>query len=179
MDVSFSSSRPSEWLIGVLVRIKTTLGEDIEGEIFSYDTTTNTVILQETSTLSSTRKNFRILKTSFVKEVQVLSKNGAVDTFPDLPSVNIYRIKSREEQVIMMQRQRLGIGVTPEAQDVFNALARTLPCRWGANNEIIVFDDVRIVSPYSIENLSGGTLASLERVKKVLEGRKKKQGSHS
>ena len=34
-----------EAIVGVEVKIKTTLGEEFEGEIFSYDTTSNCVIL--------------------------------------------------------------------------------------------------------------------------------------
>jgi small nuclear ribonucleoprotein (snRNP)-like protein len=40
-----NGKRNSEWIVGVKVRIKTTLGEELEGEIFSYDTTTNCAVL--------------------------------------------------------------------------------------------------------------------------------------
>jgi small nuclear ribonucleoprotein (snRNP)-like protein len=34
-----------EWMVGLLVKIKTTLGDEIEGEIFSFDSNTNSVVL--------------------------------------------------------------------------------------------------------------------------------------
>ena len=34
-----------EWIVGLMVRIKTSLGEEVEGEIFSFDANTNCVIL--------------------------------------------------------------------------------------------------------------------------------------
>jgi hypothetical protein len=34
-----------EWVIGVRVRLKTSFGDEIEGEIFSFDGTTNCVVL--------------------------------------------------------------------------------------------------------------------------------------
>jgi small nuclear ribonucleoprotein (snRNP)-like protein len=40
-----NEKRSSEWIIGLKVRIKTSLGEEVEGEIWSYDTVTNCVVL--------------------------------------------------------------------------------------------------------------------------------------
>lgn len=35
----------SDWMVGLIVKVKTSLGEEIEGEIFSFDSTTNSVVL--------------------------------------------------------------------------------------------------------------------------------------
>jgi hypothetical protein len=48
-------------------------------------------------------------------------------------------------------------------------LAR-LPCRW-ENETIVIFDDLRIASPYRVEDVRGGAMTSkheLERVKRVV-----------
>jgi hypothetical protein len=34
------------WMVGVQVRLKTLLGEEVEGEIFSFDSTSNCVVLR-------------------------------------------------------------------------------------------------------------------------------------
>jgi len=160
----------TEWIIGYRVKIKTSLGEEIEGKIFSYDTITNCVVLQDS--LPGTQKShFRIIKASFIKEVQALSVQSSPADVIDLPPVNINKIRAREEVNTSLARQRLGVGVSSEAQEIFNALSKTLPCRW-ENNEIVVFDDIRITSPYQKENVSGGTAASIARIQKVLEGEK-------
>jgi protein LSM12 len=44
----------------------------------------------------------------------------------------------------------LGKGVTPQAQDIFDALEKTMPCEWKDTN-IEVFGEVMIDSPYTLE----------------------------
>ena len=70
----------------------------------------------------------------------------------------------------------IGVGVTQEAQDIFDALARTLPCRW-ADRDIVVMDEVVIGAPYSTcAGVAGGDPRAVERVQKVLANEKKKLG---
>jgi len=86
------------------------------------------------------------------------------------------RARGREESALNEARSRLGPtgnGVTPQAKFVFDALSKTMPCRW-ENEDIIVLDEVRISSPYSINNVSGGSQASLARLRLVLEGEMKR-----
>jgi len=160
------------WMIGVQVKIKTHLGEDLEGEIYSYDNITNCLVLQYPQ-----KHTFRLIKTSFIKEAHVLHPSeGDFDAV--LPPINLNRVKSREDHALKVAYQdaaRIGVGVTAQAQEIFNALSKTLPCRWHGD-VIIVFEDIRIVSPYALGNVSGADAAALNRVKKVLEGERKKLG---
>lgn len=63
---------------------------------------------------------------------------------------------------------RIGVGVSPRAQALFDALSRTHPCRWSGRS-IVVLGDV-VVSPpgYGPESVTGGTDAEAERVRVVL-----------
>jgi hypothetical protein len=64
---------------------------------------------------------------------------------------------------------RLGVGVTREAQALFDALSRTYPCAWrGAS--IAVMEAVVIAPPYSADASTGGNEQELERVRTVLRG---------
>lgn len=69
------------------------------------------------------------------------------------------------------------MGVTQEAQDIFDALARTLPCVWDGK-AIQVMDEVRISPPY--DKCEPATEAAdpraVERVQKVLAHEKSKLG---
>jgi len=169
-------SSHDEWTIGLNVKIKTQSGEEFEGEIFSYDSNSNCLILCHRKSHSTLKQDYRMIKTSLIEELQYIGRNE-VDPFPEvLSSISYPRIKQREEQLIRTLREdaaRIGVNVTKEAQEIFNALHKTLPCRWNKTT-IVVFDEITISSPYTIENCTGGTAVSLQRVKKVLEGERKR-----
>jgi small nuclear ribonucleoprotein (snRNP)-like protein len=136
----------SDWMVGLIVKIKTSLGEEIEGEIFSFDSNTNSVVLFDilfdmkyslignfNSELQSAKhtnikKNWRILKTSFINEIQYVGKADTVDLELEPPPVNINKIRKQENKAIRLYQEemsRIGVGVSEEAQEIFNALART------------------------------------------------------
>ncbi|OEL20964.1 hypothetical protein BAE44_0018023 [Dichanthelium oligosanthes] len=72
-----------------------------------------------------------------------------------------------------IEAERIGVGVTPEAQSIFDALSKTLPVQWD-KTDIVVMKEVRVRSPYLPENVSGGTAAANERVKKVIDFERKR-----
>lgn len=71
----------------------------------------------------------------------------------------------------------IGVGVTQEAQDIFDALARTLPCVWDGK-AIQVMDEVRIPPPYAACEAAteAADPRAVERVQKVLVHEKSKLG---
>eukprot|EP01132_Coremiostelium_polycephalum_P009122 gene9122-11178_t len=89
---------------------------------------------------------------------------------------NINAILKRQDEAnykARVQAAKIGVGVTTEAQEIFNSLSKTLPCEWSGKT-IVVLSDVKITSPYNVENCTGTNIPSLERVRKVLEGERKK-----
>lgn len=84
----------------------------------------------------------RILKTSYVKEVTVLAKPAEKgkegkegehqSSIPQtLPAINPTLIKNREQRAIRrahVDAARIGVGVSQEAQDIFNSLCKTYVC---------------------------------------------------
>jgi hypothetical protein len=73
------------------------------------------------------------------------------------------------------QKEIKGVGVTPEAQHIFNTIYKTLPCRWHGKS-IIVFDEVRIDPPYTVESCVADSSSSsaLELVRKIVAGTREK-----
>ncbi|XP_020595707.1 uncharacterized protein LOC110035760 [Phalaenopsis equestris] len=156
--------------VGFVFSFITTLGEEFEGQIITYDRPTNIVIIQEGASKPGGRRNIRFLKTTYIKDhTSLRCGDNPLDSkkcFLDLAV-----LQAREEAALRqaeIEAERIGVGVTSEAQSIFDALSKTLPVRWD-KTVIVVMDDVRVNCPYFPENVSGGTPPANERVKKVLE----------
>jgi len=189
------------WVVGLKVKIKTTSNEQFEAEVFSYDPNTTCITLlsdESTPAVITHKRTVRILLESSISEVTCIglppSKTGGNSSLNSssssvgsnkgsnndshdlsLPPININSILKRQEDSMRkahLNASRIGVGVTAEAQEVFNAIIKTLPCTW-AGDTIIVLNEVKITSPYNIENCTGPE-NSRERVKKVLEAERKK-----
>jgi len=148
------------------------------------------------------RYDFRIFKINYLREVIPLpdespapatnGMNGAAaiaggvgleanifsTAMPPINHVHVERLQVREQLAIKemgAQLAKTGVGVTQEGQEIFDALSKTLPCRWHKDT-IVVLDEVLISSPYDVDSCRASTSssASLARVKKVLEGERKR-----
>eukprot|EP01113_Clastostelium_recurvatum_P029951 TRINITY_DN3626_c0_g1_i2.p1 TRINITY_DN3626_c0_g1~~TRINITY_DN3626_c0_g1_i2.p1 ORF type:complete len:176 (+),score=25.24 TRINITY_DN3626_c0_g1_i2:101-628(+) len=163
-------------IVGLVVQLQTSQGETVEGEVFSFDPTSNCLVLQEDA--AGGKKNFKILKINGVKDIKVLSR-GTQDAMTTLPSINMSRVRMREEaalQQAVAESARIGVGVSSEAQEIFNALGKTLPVRW-IQLQICVLDVLHINPPYMPEDVVSvipGNEVMLNRVRKVLEGERRR-----
>ncbi|XP_073388471.1 uncharacterized protein [Physcomitrium patens] len=172
MESAGSAGR--EFAEGCKLQIKTTLGDHIEGHVLTYDRSTNIVVIQEGDSVDG-RRNLRFLKTTLVKDVKLV---GHVQDAFDLKysQTDMKSLRDREEAAIKQaeaEAERIGVGVSTEAQDIFDALSKTLPCRWDKTT-ILVMNDVFVKHPYIPESVIGGAPAANERVRKVLEEERKR-----
>ncbi|GAQ84978.1 hypothetical protein KFL_002150140 [Klebsormidium nitens] len=159
----------ADYPVGARIAFSTTLGEDFEGELILHDRNSRTLVLQEIGS-SGSKRSLRFLKTSCVRDWKQVGQGGDL---PDLRNLRVDQtlVQQREEAAIKqaeLDAGRIGVGVSDEGQDIFDALGKTLPVRW-EKTVIVVLDEVRISGPYRPENASGGNAQSLERVRKVLE----------
>ncbi|KAK9935542.1 hypothetical protein M0R45_022642 [Rubus argutus] len=166
------SNAAEELAVGCFVSIKTTLGDDFQGQVITYDRPSNIVILHILSLGSKggPKRNIRLLKASYIKELSYL---GQAEDPLDVKNcyLDLNSLRAREELAIRQAEaecERIGVGVTSQAQNIFDALSKTLPVRWD-KTVIVVMNEVRVSSPYLPESVSGGTPAANDRVKKVLE----------
>ncbi|WVZ73717.1 hypothetical protein U9M48_021996 [Paspalum notatum var. saurae] len=180
-----------EFAVGVVISAKTTLGEEFEGQIVAFDRPSNLLvihILPKSLVLLTPhlhegvgraergeRRNVRVLKANYIREFSVVSK-GDDPLDPDGCMLDLNAIYAREDAALRqaeIEAERIGVGVTPEAQSIFDALSKTLPVQWD-KTDIVVMKEVRVRSPYLPENVSGGTAAANERVKKVIDFERKR-----
>ncbi|KAI9216644.1 anticodon-binding domain-containing protein [Blastocladiella britannica] len=68
---------------------------------------------------------------------------------------------------------RFGVGVDPSAQLLFDALAKTMSCRWH-DATIVVMEQVLVDAPYTPSACRSKDARALERVRKVLQGERRK-----
>lgn len=128
---------------------------------------------------SSTRRNFKIIKTDSIKEILSLEKPNPQVYFPfsdlnqPLPNINIKKLEEREEIALKQRELQLNTKVTTKGQLIFDAISKLVPCHW-EKDKIIIMDSIVLVHPYKPENASGDNLNSLQRVQKIIEGEWKK-----
>ncbi|CAK9875107.1 unnamed protein product [Sphagnum jensenii] len=181
-----------DYVVGCRLAIKTTLGDDIEGTVLAYDSSSKIVVLHILSFSllffnwhrkgsSGERRNLRILKVNYVKDVTLLGQSEEEQFELKNPYLDMTSLRNREEAAIRQadaEAERFGVGVTQEAQDIFDALSKTLPVRW-ENTAILVMNEVRVSQPYLPDNVIGGPPAANERVRKVLELERKRLQSQA
>ncbi|GAV83717.1 AD domain-containing protein, partial [Cephalotus follicularis] len=162
-----------EFAVGCLLSIKTTLGDEFQGQVLNFDRQSNILVLHILLYFGGLkhgpRRNIRLLKVNYIKELLVL---GQAEDPLDINKcfIDLASLQAREELAIRLAEadaERIGVGVTSEAQSIFDALSKTLPVRWD-KTAIVVMNEVRVSSPYLPESVIGGTPSANKRVKKVL-----------
>ncbi|XP_057421060.1 uncharacterized protein LOC130715077 [Lotus japonicus] len=168
------SNSVEELAIGCILSIRTTLGDEFEGQVVTFDRPSNILILQQGSK-HGPHRNFRLLKANYIKDFTFLGQ--AEDPLdPTNCFLDLTALQAREVVAIRQAEadaERIGVGVTSEAQSIFDALSKTLPVRWD-KTVIVVMNEVRVGSPYNSDSVIGGTPAANDRVKKVLEFERKR-----
>ncbi|KAI9287041.1 anticodon-binding domain-containing protein [Umbelopsis sp. AD052] len=199
---SIAGNKRLDSFIDSEIKIRTVDNEEISGKLFTVDPITSCLALScqkiSLNGQQSQKDGFRIIKISHIKELisfepknrkkpAELAKDSIETVYAQASSaprkVYIDQINQREAEAIKLASQqaaRIGVGVSKDAQAIFDALSKTLPCRW-AKDSIVVMDEVIISPPYNEENCRANpsSTASLARVKKVLEGEKKRLGATS
>lgn len=124
------------------------LMQEIKAKVFGYgsanesDSKQKVLVLHDQGS-SPFLTNISIIKEDCIESFSEYEKAEDGD-LPPLPLVDENRSREREARAIRVAEiaaANIGVGVTEEAQEVFNALAKTLPCTW-QGTAIVVMDEV-------------------------------------
>ncbi|XP_022725866.1 protein LSM12 homolog isoform X2 [Durio zibethinus] len=131
-----------EFAVGCFLSIKTTLGDEFEAQIISFDTLSNILVLKEKS---GPRWNIRLLKANYIKEFSLL-RQGEDPLDVNKCFLDLTSLQAREESALRQadaDSERFGVGVTSEAQILFDALSKTWSLKGrGCKLVVLVCDEL-------------------------------------
>lgn len=169
MEVNLERVTPGQGL-----RLKTCLGETLEGMVLAYDEATQCILLQESvGTAGATPvRGVVFVRKAVVTECTVTGTSPAVGVPGALtpPRFDLGALQAKEEAAVKKAEEEVQLrkaGVTDAALDLFAALSKTLPVAW-EKTSILVLGEIRIASPYLPQSVTGGSTAARDRVKMVL-----------
>jgi hypothetical protein len=127
------------WRPGARVQLRTKQGEEITATVFEYQPASGTLLLKERGAHNGV-VNLRLLNADFVEAM--LRCEPPQEPFDlELPPVDLERCKRREEKALRQaeaEYERVGVGVSKEAQAIFEALSKTLPCSWRKKTIVVL-----------------------------------------
>ncbi|PSC67016.1 Anticodon-binding domain [Micractinium conductrix] len=147
----------ADYAVGAQVEVELSLpggSETASGTVFAYDAASDRLVLRQPGS-TPFHSTLRLLKGADVARVTQLKAAPPGGATP-LPAVDLGRCREREEKAA-----------------IFDALAKTLPCRWDGDR-IVVLDEIVVPPPYdTCISLHNDDAAAL-RVKKVLDAERQR-----
>jgi len=144
---------------GSTIWCKTSLGDEFKGEVMAYDPESAAIVIKSASSSKSPKKS--VYDISIINLSQVMQGNFKLIQLPvgeitSLPEIDRNKINRR----LQLAKERIGIGVSQEAQELFNFIFKTITeVRW-KDQDIIVMEEVCIAPPYTPESCTSCSTAS-------------------
>uniref|UniRef100_A0A1J3J5N9 Protein LSM12-like protein n=1 Tax=Noccaea caerulescens TaxID=107243 RepID=A0A1J3J5N9_NOCCA len=156
-----------KFAVGKTYEVKLATGIVFKGIVLAYDSDPNIIIFQDgTFPEKGDSMTTRMVNANSITELRYKGKfDDPLATKKRFVDLDGLRLK---EELAIRNFERIGVGVTKEAQKIFDALYKTLPVQW-EKKDIVVMGEVRVCSPYDSDCVTGGTNAANNRVKKVLK----------
>ncbi|DBA04653.1 TPA: hypothetical protein N0F65_012236 [Lagenidium giganteum] len=178
MHASGTATLPKELtdgnILGAKLRVVTMADETFEGAVFTFDPVANFLFLEEVDANTPAKSKTRIFQVDALKSIELLEKgSGEALQLPHITEEDLVRLEQRNKGIAERAIASIGKDVSAEAQTIFDALNKTMPCEWDGQN-IRVMGEVVIQPPYQPQNCVSDNAPVLSRVKKVLEGEKNK-----
>eukprot|EP00933_Yihiella_yeosuensis_P023997 TRINITY_DN18614_c0_g1_i1.p1 TRINITY_DN18614_c0_g1~~TRINITY_DN18614_c0_g1_i1.p1 ORF type:complete len:180 (-),score=43.60 TRINITY_DN18614_c0_g1_i1:126-665(-) len=165
-----SQLQNTQSLLGASIKVITTFEQEVVGELFCVDQAVSNSIVLRTKQENG-NCDYKWLKTNIIREVIALGAPASGAAEEPLPGVNMKMMEARAKKVeehAVAEQKKWGVGVTAEAQDVFDALSKTMEAEWEGENILVL--GVKVVKPYNPDSdVKGDNKGVVERIKKVLK----------
>jgi hypothetical protein len=115
--------------------------QEVEGEVFACNVGARVITVQQPGS-TPFHHNLHLIKEDIIRSFESAAPSAEHDS--ELPVVDEQRSRVREARAVraaQLEAAKIGVGVTPDAQKIFDALAKTLPCRWDGT-VIVVLEEV-------------------------------------
>lgn len=127
------------------------------GTVYSYIATPSTLVIQVPSqTAVGPSYNYKVLRTSNIKSLEILSKSidkTKVAQIAEVDSAQIPKVVKRNTEAVELRNNTINSNVSKEGQHIFNAVYKTMPnVRWDGVS-IVILDEVQIDPPYGIDSV--------------------------
>ena len=153
--------------LDALVKVKLETG-DLVGRVYTHER--GFLVLEVEKEYTTLKSTFHMINGSMVKGLEYLGPPRS-DKPRSTPRVDMSKVEEREKEAYAKAaraRQRIGEGVSVEAQELFDALSKTALCRWHGKTIILEALEVQVRPPYSPGDVVGQTEAAVNRVKKMV-----------
>ncbi|SOV74659.1 lsm12, putative [Plasmodium sp. gorilla clade G3] len=133
---------------GNFLVIKTYDGNIYKGELFCYDIVSDLIVIKGDN--KNGTSNIYLLRISIILDVEIKPK--VKNTNDNISIINKNIVQKIEKKAFMdfeKAKLRIGIGITEEAQDLFDFIWKTHPdCTWNNKDILVLNGEVRIKPPY-------------------------------
>ncbi|KAF1834816.1 hypothetical protein BDW02DRAFT_497308 [Decorospora gaudefroyi] len=175
--------------VGSRIKITCAPGKNVlEGTLFTACNLTHAIAINTapappnpSASVFSQPGDYHIIPFAHIESFEIIgsgerapeSTAGFDGALPSISKVDLAALQAREDQTIREMKKKdaqKGKGVSQEAQELFDAISRTLPTRW-ADSQIVVSDSVLIQAPYTLDSIKApADKAQAEKhVRKVVE----------
>ncbi|CBZ53480.1 Protein LSM12 homolog, related [Neospora caninum Liverpool] len=157
--------------LGYPVSVRTTTGETFRGELYCYEKGPSGLITLKEDTEPG-KANFHVIRQGAVVDLVSERQNGdARQNLSKPPAIDRGVVDHSEKAAIAEFEKRkytIGVGVTAEAQDLFDFIWKTHPdCVWRGQDIVIQSLEVTIRPPYEPSSVSGRDARAKERITNV------------
>jgi len=136
---------------GCNVTVRTAMGEEISGTIFTFDRMTNLLVISEDGSRPGS-VSYRFLKAEFVKEIVAAEAPSEMNE-NSLEFIRLNDCMRREEEAVraIEVRHAPRVEVIEAGQKLMSKLSAEYMCKWEGRT-IIVDDKVFVDEPYTIQD---------------------------